>query len=250
MKSLKTFIKESTEMGHVVNGVPCAIVDFPRNRSVSESFPHWAGKGRKADINDWLNDNDNESHGGVSGVHDTLSEHDKHDEDDAESIRHYTENSTLMNRRLYREHTTGTSSPHPMAMDGVIKKNSLPHDLHVYSGVKWNPGEVAAKHPEGHVHLPAFTSTSTDPYVAHGFARDHAINKATTNSHEHTENHIIHFHLKEGQTAKYVGHTSEVKDEHEVILPRNTTIKVHPTPDTYEDEYSGEKTHVWHAHTV
>lgn len=252
MKSFKQFIKESTEMGHMVNGVPCAIIEKPHkgNTSVSESFPHWVGKGHTGDVEDWKDSNDNESEGGHEGVHEMLSAHDHHDEDDAETIHHYTAESRGFNHRLYRNHVNGTPEKHPFRIDATVSKNKLPRPIHTYSGVNWHPGEMAAKHPEGHVHLPAFTSTSLDPRVAHSFAQDHGTEMARNKGVPHTDNHVIHFHLKAGQPSKYVGHTSEYPDERELILPRDTTIKVHPKPDTYEDEYSGEKTHIWHAHVV
>jgi len=245
MKTFTQFIKEGTDMGAVVNGVPCAVAEFPRKK-VSEQFPHWVGKGHEGDTNDFLDSNDNEEHGGVSGVHESLSVHDQHDEQDESNVHWYTANSRQRNEYLYRSHVQGNPVKAKTSMDETLEKNRLPHDLHVYSGVNWHPGDVSAKHSEGHVHLPAYTSTSTDPEVAHSFARDHA--EAEHGSAD--EHHVIHFHLKKGQQGKYVGHTSEVPNESEYILPRNTTIKVHPKPDVYTHPYNDEKTFVWHAHPV
>jgi hypothetical protein len=154
----------------------------------------------------------------------------------------YTRDSTNLNSALYRAHRD--SQPHPekvglhttSALDTAVNRNSLSHDLHLYSGVKFNPGHEAAKHPEGHVHLPAFTSTTLDKSEARWFSR------ADDAGHEH----ILHIHAHAGTKGKYVDHISENDGEKEFILPRNTTLKVHPTPTKYTNN-SGNTTHVWHA---
>lgn len=111
-----------------------------------------------------------------------------------------------------------------------------------------NPGEVAAKHPEGHIHLPAFTSTSIHKDTAEGFAQEH------DNGYGKTR-HIIHFHLPKDHKGVYIGegHDGEKISEHEregeFVLPRGTNWKIHPQPDIYE-HHNGDENHVWHAHPV
>jgi hypothetical protein len=64
---------------------------------------------------------------------------------------------------------------------------------------------------------------------------------------------VLHIHLKKGQRGLYVGEHSAVGNEHEYLLPRHTTLKVHPTPTILPpgSHFSNmEPIHVWHAHVV
>jgi hypothetical protein len=265
MQSFKSFVAEQNkpvEQGKVANGVPCAVVNW-RRKSATQSVPaaliDWShaperlsekhdsahAGGHYGDISDWHDEYDNDHIGHGGEVHDHLVKHDKGDEHDNSVVNDYTRDSSGLNRHLYNSHVDGEKHKenaggiNVKAMDKAVGKTKLKHDLHTYSGVTFNPGKLAKQHPEGHLHLPAFTSTSIDKETAHGFAT----------GDENEEKHVIHFHLKKGQAMKYAEPHSENPGEHEVILPRNTTWKLHPRPDTYEDNF-GDPTKVWHAHPV
>lgn len=135
------------------------------------------------------------------------------------------------NAQIHNEHVDSLDSSfhHPNAV--------LKHDIHVFHGTnKFNPGEEAKK-GGGRITMPTYTSTSIDPSVASDFAG------------RNSDSHIIHIHLKKGQRAHYLGSHSHHDSEREMMLPRNTTLQIHPTP-TVTHNGDGTKTHVWHGHVV
>jgi hypothetical protein len=280
MQSLKQFITESNrpiEQGKVdASGVPCAMVNWRRTANlgpdgvpaaliqkptkptgnkepdlVSEKMeaPEHEEKlgGYYGDKEEWDDEYDNyKAAKGGHELHKQLVENDKSVGKDVDHVKSYTRDSSYLNRHLYNRHVDGEKHDDEVrginikAMDKAVTRNKLKHDMHVYSGVTWHPGNVAKQHPDRHVHLPAYTSTSIDKQTAHSFAT----------GDENNQQHVIHFHLKKGQAGKYVEHHTENPGEHEFILPRNTTIKIHPKADRYYDHVSDTETHVWHAHVV
>lgn len=135
------------------------------------------------------------------------------------------------NARIHKEHVNNldASFHHPNAV--------LTRDVHVFHGTnKFNPGEEAKK-GSGRITIPSYLSTSIDPKVASDFAG------------ENGDSHIIHIHLKKGQRAHYLGTNSHYDHEKEMLLPRNTTLQIHPTP-TITHNGDGTKTHIWHGHVV
>jgi hypothetical protein len=180
-------------------------------------------------------------------VHDHLVKADPiSDPHEKEHINRYTRSSNRLNKHLYQAHLDGEKHAEvvpandedyhvPAKLQKAVSK-PLTHDLHVQTGVRFHPGEVAAQHPEGHIHLPAFTSTSIHAGVAASFA---------TPQHDDSM-HVLHVHLKPGDKARYVAGVSHFTHEKEVTLPMKTTLKVHPKPDVHTDG-AGTKVHVWHA---
>lgn len=135
------------------------------------------------------------------------------------------------NAQIHDEHVNSLDSSfhHPNAV--------LKHDVHVFHGTnKFNPGEEAKK-GSGRITMPTYTSTSIDPSVASDFAGRNG------------DSHIIHIHLKKGQRAHYLGSHSHHDSEREMMLPRNSTLQIHPTP-TVTHNGDETKTHIWHSHLV
>jgi hypothetical protein len=149
----------------------------------------------------------------------------------------------------------GTADPKKKYhLDEALDKYSLGSGLHTYSGVKFNPEEEADE--DGHLFLPAFTSTSIDKNIARSFADDTTHH---TDGEGYTHHHIIHFDLKKGQKGMYVGRHPDVEpdgqlsehpNEHEFILPRNIKIKIHPDHDVYDDDEYDKRYHIHHATIV
>ena len=127
-------------------------------------------------------------------------------------------------------------------IDSALKRSKLKDDVHVYHGTNgvFNPGTEAAKHPEGHIKLPAYTSTSISRGIGVSFAQPDS-----SRDIEERSSHVIHIHMKKGQHGMYVGSNSKFPREREMILPRNTVLKVHPVPTELENNIK-----VWHAHIV
>jgi len=130
-------------------------------------------------------------------------------------------------------------------IDEALKHHTLDHDLHVYHGTDaFNPDELAKQHPQRKIKSAAYMSTSIDKEKAMGFAGKEPGNAEPYQS-AHSDSHILHVHLKKGQHGMYLGSHSNFEKEKEFLLPRNTTMKVHPEPTVMDN---GVK--VWHAHVV
>lgn len=194
---------------------------------------------------EWADHNENHHLGErVDDVHHKLDKRPEHfhkHEKERAALRSYTEGSHQINRHLVAR-ATGTKShwdhdhfddehdekrkdksrkeaeTQIKHLDNAIHKSKLEHDVHVYHGLKgWHPGDEARKH-NGHIKLPAYTSTSIKKSTAQDFSgADHK-----------GEQHVLHIHMKKGQKGKYLGSNSEYDNEKEMLLPRNTVLKIHP----------------------
>jgi hypothetical protein len=237
MKTFKQFILESCDHG-MKDGLPCAVVLRPDHLTEED---HRMAK--------WSLDHSANAHLGSTKMKqgDALAWDHPISPEDRQHLHRYTKSSNSLNSELFRRHvedhpepnpasvpTKGGDSHHDVAALDKAVSHPLKRDVHVYSGVRFNPGQVASRHPEGHIHLPAYTSTSLDRGVANQFA---------------DSGHILHVHLKAGDKARYLGADSHYTHEKEVLLPRHTTLKVHPEPTKVKEE-GGNTVHVWHAHVV
>lgn len=209
----------------------------------------------------WQEHNENEHLGkNLSRVSDkiNMSPEDFQKHPGSQHVRGYTVHSASLNNILIKKATGQKSKidPEPddtawlkdrrqsdketheksvKAIDNALTHSKLPHDLHVYHGTTtFNPGEEANKHPEGHIKIPTYLSTSISKTEASAFADPSSEN-----------GHIIHIHMKKGQNALPIGGNSDHSGEEEVLLPRNQTLKVHPVPTKLDNGM-----HVWHAHVV
>jgi len=159
------------------------------------------------------------------------------------SIDDYGDESTSMNLHLVQNHNKGINSPSPehkkliQHLDSVTKR-PIGHDLHVYSGIGFNPAEHM-QHTDK-LHLPAYTSVTHDKHVAAGYADNHT-ERLGNNMH------VLHIHMQHHDMGAHVSHLTPYAAEYETILPRHTTLKVHPQPDVFHDKNSGKTAHVWHA---
>lgn len=261
MIKFKQFVAEAAkplEQGALVDGVPNVVILKPKRAKQGDldesGIPNvLILKGTRTPLaekqsrgEEWESHNDNSHLGSdVHAVHKHLIAQDKTTDADKPHIRKYTEESRHLNTSLFKNHLNGEKHERHQnghdtkALDSAVHRNKLGHDLHVYSGTSFNPDHMAKKHADRHIHLAAYTSTTIHKGIAKEFA---------DSGDEHM--HVLHIHLKKGQKGKYVAHHSPGNaDEHEFVLPRHTTLKVHPEPSIHHDSY-GSKYHVWKAHVV
>lgn len=120
-------------------------------------------------------------------------------------------------------------------LDAALRTNRLNGPLVTYSGLGFNPGRLLSD--SGLLHLPAYTSSSTNKIVALRY---------TTPDSQGL--HILRIHHTRGSTGFYVGDNQDYSDfaQKEHIMPRGVTIKVNPVPDIHQDP-TGTKLHVWNA---
>jgi hypothetical protein len=195
--------------------------------------------------NEWLNKNDNEHLGETSDkINDKLQTHQKikPTKEQIEKIKAYTNSSKYLNSALLDHHNNRKINLDyfKKGIEHLDKATNhhIGHELHVYSGLGFNPSKHLDE--KNIIHLPAYTSTTHDKNIAHSFASRNPM----TEHHKNTY-HILHIHMKPRNKGIHVDHLSEHEDEHETILPRNTKLKVHPVPDKHI--IHGVEHHIWHA---
>ena len=159
------------------------------------------------------------------------------------AVRSYTQKSYPINSSLLRGHfdDDGRQQTAKDLDHETEKEYGHEHTLYHGCGRDFNPGKFASKHPERHIKLPAFTSTSVNKKMATGFADTGYVR------------HILHIHMKATDKGHPILHRSSIGNEHEVLLPRNTVLKVRPHSDK-ERIPNGELNHIiyhhWHADIV
>lgn len=102
-------------------------------------------------------------------------------------------------------------------MDEALHVHAAPHDLVTYSGMGEDHGHTVATNDR--VHHPAYLSSSLNPTLALGFA-GHQTHGWDTVSH------MMKIHVPAGHPGAYVEHLTRNRNEHEFILPRNTTLRI------------------------
>jgi hypothetical protein len=172
---------------------------------------------------------------------------------DHNAIASYTDESEGLNKHLFKSHLAGTPVTKKLNLDTALEKHKAPEDFHAYSGTGFNPGAIASKHPDNILHLPAFTSTSLHKETATNFSR--STGEVAGVSHHH----IIDFHMKAGQKGMYVGRDhnhedheqlSQTPHEREFLMPRNSTVNIHPVPKIIHDHENNRQYHIWSAHVM
>lgn len=221
-------------------------------------------------------------HPTVSGVHEkldppeekwnkALKPHEK------EAVADYTGSSVSSNRELIdtangrpsnfehhedddswtKDWKTGNKARHEKTvkgLDSLLNRSKVPRNLTVFHGInapsseKFNPGEVASQHPDRHVRMPAYLSTSVDPHIASSFAKPE---KWDGTARKPTTTHMLRIHLKRGQKGyRYVGDRSSISGEREGILKRDSVLKISEHPTIVHHPETGGQIHVWDAHLV
>ena len=128
-------------------------------------------------------------------------------------------------------------------LDSAINKSHLDDHTTVHSGVSFRPNKEASKHPDRHIHLPAYTSTSKSEEIAQRFTRGHKAEDGSLHAH------ILHIDVAPHHKALDIGENSHNYDEKEVLLPRHTTLKIaeHPHKITkVEHPYNGSSLNIHH----
>lgn len=148
----------------------------------------------------------------------------------------YTWGSSAVNHSLIDPNKATDSTRQAVSrLDGAMESvgPSTPHDMHVYSGIRFDPqSKIVSENGQHHLHLPAFTSTSLDPITAKVFSGGD----------------IVKIHVPKGSHGYYApGITGKPDSEHEFIIPRGAKLRVHPEPT---EDAQGGKYKIWHAKLV
>lgn len=213
------------------------------------------------------------------GIHSNEEAKKIHGENEVKShprIIHYTgSGASYINRGLHHEYrqslgVTNSSTSHEhhklydpdkkdiKLIDAHLDKHTIKKDIHVFTGLPHSPVHAfrqqnAKKGESIKVHLPAYTSTSTDYKTAYKFAKydendtEHhsPINTDAPKKIENKEKHILKLHVPAGTKGGSVRDQSALSNENEVLLHRGHNIEIHPHPTVNKDG-----THVWHARII
>lgn len=144
------------------------------------------------------------------------------------------------------------------SIDEHLNKHTIKKDIHVFTGLPHSPVHAfrqqnAKKGESIKVHLPAYTSTTTDYHTAVGFAnqdktdvKHHSpINTDAPKIINKEAKHILKLHLPKGTKGGSVRHISSHADEDEILLHRGHNIEIHPHPTVDKNG-----AHVWHARII
>ena len=181
------------------------------------------------------------------------------DKTHAKHLNSYSRGSKQLNMALRAKYAEGKKIPSHVReklknLDSVLDKSKLKSEMHVYTGLRDSP----EKHFEGlkpgesaRVHLPSYTSTTTNFEITKQFAgysdrKNRVGTKHEPRNTDHEaegkkEQHILKLHLDKGAKAVSVKKNSHFKAENEVLLHRGYDIQIHPNPSVHGG------THVWHA---
>jgi len=218
-------------------------IDTPKSKRLKSSLKEETSPVK---TKDWLDKNENGGRSVHKITNELLNDADPISKEHAETLRYYSgPDSAVINKKLIDDHygkkpDSSGSLPKEYIEKAIkhldkITSHNIRRQLHVYSGLGFDPSQHVDS--QGHLRMPAFTSVTHDKNVAHKFAQiNHEEGRTQAK-------HILHIHLKSYDRATHISGHAFVPDEHESILPRNTTLKVHPIPTILSDG-----THVWHAH--
>lgn len=120
-------------------------------------------------------------------------------------------------------------------MDSAFTSMELPFDMETYSAIGVDPTNCVGD--DGVFDSPAYLQSSTRRFIAIKYAIQCGGN----------DHHVLRIRHSVGGRGIYVGNRSGLtnQSDDEFILPRNSKIKVSPTPETIEVE--GHVFHMWDA---
>lgn len=220
-----------------------------------------------------VNANDSIAKGGPDEVHDKLDQHyDLSSNPHNEHFDYYSDvdNSYPINSALFHHHNEG-GDPNELpdedindishddirGLDNALNHKKTPKPMTVFSGVGFNPGMMADKHPKKQLYMPSYTSTSIDPEVAASFAKplpkgdsgENPLARYDLKSKDGADHHMLRINLPKNHPGSYIAGSSNFPEEKEFLLPRQQTMKINPTPEVHEFEHNGvtHRMHIWDA---
>lgn len=150
-------------------------------------------------------------------------------EEEKGSVNDYTYDSRKINKDLWSTNGNNHKDIIDKISSYIDKAPAAPEDFHVYTGINGKKNET-----KGFIHIPAFTSTSSDIHVAAKFVSP-AKNRHTVEYRNdingdkvlHTIHHILKIHVKKGQkVGAYVAPHSDMPTEKEFLINKGHTITI------------------------
>lgn len=193
-------------------------------------------------------------------IHEHVAPMGKLDHHETGAIKNYTDDSAHLNKSLHKYHggeALGEKQKQAVGhLDNILNRHKTKEDTHVYTGIHRSPSAHFEHDDNGHprehayVHLPAYTSTSTDENYAQGFSKEH--HHVNDEKHGITDSHlhVLKIHLPKGTHAASVRGYSYFPHEQEVLLHRGHDIKIHKTPEKKRIPGRKEHYYLWHGTVV
>lgn len=187
-------------------------------------------------------------------------------------VQDYSEGSFDLNNYLHRHYRNKTKPKdikqhllHIQAMDRALAKHKLKEKIVVYTGLIESPANAWKIHGADitkpiRLHLPAYTSTTTNLRIAVNHADDHDINSGRDLPHVPADRHkprnkdapkdefgtqILMLVLPAGSPAASIKNVSEWEAENEILLPRGANIEIDPRPTVTRN-----RVYIWHARVL
>lgn len=158
---------------------------------------------------------------------------------DASSVSGKITKKLIENHKNGKAPTEGMSKGEKNIHETISSLASKPigKEVHLYSGVGFNPSELANKSKDKVIHSPAHISATHEAEIARSFTENH------------DEKHIMHIHMKPHDKGFHVGSHSENDHEHETIIPAGTKLKYHNTTQHVDDDGNTHNVHHFTIHS-
>lgn len=268
----KQQVKESTRLSFSKLFEAKKKIPVPPHQEITEDDTY--NENKAASVDHLANVNDHIAKGGPDAVDEAIQDH--YAANNMLNYHHlspYTTTSYETNMDLYYHHNEG-GSPHELpedsdhehiqGLDESLNHEKTPKPMTVFSGVGFNPGQMAAQHPKKQLYMPAFTSATIDPAVATKFAQPltkgaaggsmaDRYNDAKDDNNEGADHHMLRINLPKGHPGSYIADSSDHPEEKEFLLPRQQTMKIKSKPEINEFQDSAGVTHrmhIWDATPV
>ena len=187
-------------------------------------------------------------------IHETHKLHD----DLNDSVSKYTRKSYFVNSMLHHHYNDKIHDrdhvDHAKEIEQSLNKNVSKEHFHVYTGLPHSPfknvSTVAGNHM---VHMPAFTSTTTNFRKALIFSQRDDTTKHDAAVHsgrvEPMASHVLKIHVHPGTSIASVRHIAHYSKENEMLLNRGYDMRIDPVPTKVHHE-SDMPLYVWNAYPV
>jgi hypothetical protein len=222
-----------------------------------------AGLHRLGSINEVFSGNSSDydiSDTDAGKIHNLLKIHKQHNRI-SHSIDHYCGSGSVdINHHMWENHVNGSAIPEHIKShinnikSALIPSTNIDH-IRLFTGIRQSPVTTAgfewnSSRPIKHLHLPSFTSTSTNFDVASSFT--HIDSESVHHESDHHgivlphARHVLelNFHGEIPNAASMVGH-SGASHEEEVLLGPNHKFELNPRP-TLVQHYD-DPVYVWKA---
>jgi len=159
-------------------------------------------------------------------------------------------------RNKYPKNQKFNSAKNVEALDRLIANHRLKHQLVVYTGVKESPADAWLKYKADvtkpiRLHLPAYTSTTTNINRAYEFSEHEVVLRKRhqpRNKNAPPEEfgvQVLMITIPPGNPAASLKKISDWPTENEIILPRGLDIEIDPRPTVLKNN-----AHIWHTQVV